>query len=91
MKKLLPLFLFFFIIGCQKETETPSVITPVETCPSHKLPIVYVDTNDIPIDSKEDYVEGTIEIIGAGNLEGLLEQTMKIKGRGNSTWWLGET
>lgn len=91
MKKLLPLFLFFFIIGCQKEAESPSVITPVETCPSHKLPVIYIDTNDIPIDSKEDYVEGTIEIIGAGNLEGLLEQNMKIKGRGNSTWWLGET
>lgn len=83
--------LFFIIVGCQKEAESSALLIDEEACPTHALPVVYIDTNDIPIDSKEDYVEGTIEIMGAGNLESLAEQSMKIKGRGNSTWWLGET
>lgn len=91
MKCLFPVFLFLVFVGCQKESEITKEETPVETCPSHNLPVVFIDTNDIPINSKEDYVEGTIEIIGAGNLESLSEQNMTIKGRGNSTWWLGET
>ena len=37
---------------------------------------------------KSSYVEGSLEIIGDGNFEGLEETTMKIKGRGNSTWWI---
>lgn len=91
MKYLFPVFLFLVFVGCQKESEITKEETPVETCPSHNLPVVHLNTNNIPIDSKDDYVEGTIEIIGAGNLESLSEQNMTIKGRGNSTWWLGET
>ncbi len=52
------------------------------------LPIVYVDTEEKkPIDSKDDYVKGTIRIV-SNNLNGVpdFEGPMKIKGRGNSTW-----
>lgn len=56
------------------------------------LPIVYIDTeNKTAITSKDDYVKGTIRIVedietrGAGDV---FESTMKIKGRGNSTWTL---
>jgi hypothetical protein len=53
------------------------------------LPIVYVNTSGIPIDSKEDYVEGSVHISGEGVFSDLSETDMKIKGRGNSTWWQG--
>jgi len=53
------------------------------------LPIVYVDTGGAAIDSKEDYVEGTVSINGGDSFESLTDVKMKIKGRGNSTWWQG--
>ena len=56
------------------------------------LPIVYINTeNATAITSKEDYVKGTIRIVedietrSAGDI---FESSMKIKGRGNSTWSL---
>ena len=56
------------------------------------LPIVYIDTeNKTAITSKDEYVKGTIRIVedietrGAGDV---FESSMKIKGRGNSTWGL---
>ena len=53
------------------------------------LPIVYVDTGGEAIDSKDDYVKGTVSIDGGGSFESLSDVEMKIKGRGNSTWWQG--
>jgi len=53
------------------------------------LPIVYVDTEGEAIDSKDDYVNGTVSIDGGGSFESLSDVEMKIKGRGNSTWWQG--
>ena len=53
------------------------------------LPIIYVNTNGVAIDSKEDYVEGVASIIGGENYPDLEDAEMKIKGRGNSTWWQG--
>ncbi|MDB4086516.1 CotH kinase family protein [Flavobacteriaceae bacterium] len=53
------------------------------------LPILYIDTNGVAIDSKEDYVEGFASIVGGANYPDLLDTEMKIKGRGNSTWWQG--
>ncbi|MBQ5912323.1 MAG: CotH kinase family protein [Bacteroidaceae bacterium] len=54
------------------------------------LPILYINTeNGVAITSKDDYVKGSIKIVedietrGAGDI---FESTMKIKGRGNSTW-----
>ena len=58
--------------------------------PASGLPIVKIKTNQVvgPAMDKSSYVEGSLEIIGDGNFEGLEETTMKIKGRGNSTWWI---
>ena len=58
--------------------------------PASGLPIVKIKTNQVvgPAMDKDSYVEGSLEIIGDGNFESLEETTMKIKGRGNSTWWI---
>ena len=58
--------------------------------PASGLPIVKIKTNQVvgPAMDKSSYVEGSVEIIGDGNFEGLEETNMKIKGRGNSTWWI---
>ena len=53
------------------------------------LPIIYLQTtNAVPIDSKEDYRTGLISINGGRYLTDLSSTTMKIRGRGNSTWWV---
>ncbi|MDB2567261.1 CotH kinase family protein [Flavobacteriaceae bacterium] len=54
------------------------------------LPIVYVNTDGNEINSKEDYVTGTVSITGSNNFPDLSSAEMKIKGRGNSTWWQGQ-
>ena len=51
------------------------------------LPIIYLETaNGIEIDSKEDYVPGTVSMSGGRHYTDLNSTTMKIRGRGNSTW-----
>lgn len=53
------------------------------------LPVIYLSTDgNLAIDSKEDYMPGTVIIDGGRNFEGLPEAEMKIRGRGNSTWFL---
>ena len=54
------------------------------------LPIVYINTEDKKaIESKDEYVKGTVRIV-SNNVNGIpdFEASMKIKGRGNSTWQL---
>lgn len=51
------------------------------------LPIIYLDTDGVPIDSKEDYREGFASIYGGQNFSKLSDTEMKIRGRGNSTWY----
>lgn len=51
------------------------------------LPIISINTNGIPIVSKEDYVEGFASLHGGLQFESLSDQEMEIKGRGNSTWY----
>lgn len=51
------------------------------------LPIIYLDTNGIPIDSKEDYREGFASVFGGQDFISLPDTEMKIRGRGNSTWY----
>jgi hypothetical protein len=49
------------------------------------LPMVHINTNRQPITSKEDYVNATLSI--TNTLDGNdYTGTMKIRGRGNSTW-----
>jgi spore coat protein CotH len=50
------------------------------------LPLVFITTEDSAlIDSKEEYVNGEVSIIGGRYFDNLMSK-MKIKGRGNSTW-----
>ncbi len=53
------------------------------------LPVVFINTSNITID-KEQYVEGNISVFGGNNFNDMPETSIKIKGRGNSTWLLGE-
>jgi spore coat protein CotH len=51
------------------------------------LPIIFLTTSDNgPIDSKEDYVKGTVTIKGGRNFADAPASVMEIRGRGNSTW-----
>ncbi|RXP44324.1 hypothetical protein EC396_17840 [Lutibacter sp. HS1-25] len=51
------------------------------------LPIVYLNTNGVPIDSKEDYRLGLASVYGGQNFYNLENSEMEIRGRGNSTWY----
>jgi hypothetical protein len=51
------------------------------------LPIVNIQTdNNLPIESKDDYITGTVTIDGGRGFENLASTVMEIRGRGNSTW-----
>lgn len=52
------------------------------------LPVVYIDTNGVPVDSKEVYVSATIRIVDNNGRRpsSIFEQAVQVKGRGNSTW-----
>ncbi|MGB2086737.1 MAG: hypothetical protein ACPH63_07225, partial [Flavobacteriaceae bacterium] len=63
--------------------------TPEMDYSSTGIAIIRINTNNIPIENKDDYVVGTVSIEGRGDLPSLEETEMKIKGRGNSTWWQG--
>jgi len=52
------------------------------------LPIVSIDTNDLPINSKDDYVNGILKISNTLNDEYEYNGSMRIRGRGNYTWSL---
>lgn len=49
------------------------------------LPVVYLNTeNQVPVDSKENYVRATMVIKDKGEI--ISEKSLKMKGRGNATW-----
>ena len=51
------------------------------------LPIINIQTDgNLPIESKDDYVTGTVTIDGGRGFKDLESTVMKIRGRGNSTW-----
>ena len=51
------------------------------------LPIVYINTTNFSgIDSKENYVTGTISVDGGRNIPDMAATPIEIRGRGNSTW-----
>lgn len=52
------------------------------------LPIIYINTNGVEINSKDIEIPGTLTIDGGRNYSMLNNTTMAIRGRGNSTWWL---
>ena len=53
------------------------------------LPVVYLTTeNNAAVESKEDYINGTVAIDGGRYFDDLPESIIEIRGRGNSTWVL---
>ena len=55
------------------------------------LPIVYIYTEGgVPIDSKEEYRKGNVSIDGGRYFADFPSLNMKIRGRGNSTWWVSD-
>lgn len=53
-----------------------------------KLPVVYISTNNIPVDSKEVYIPGHLSIKSNLSGDSLYGGDMEIRGRGNSTWYM---
>ena len=51
------------------------------------LPVVYLTTSE-PVLSKEEYVNGTFLLDGWRHYESIDQMDAKIRGRGNSTWFL---
>jgi spore coat protein CotH len=52
------------------------------------LPIVYLTPdNNAVIDSKDDYFKGDVSLDGGRFTNSLQQTSMKIRGRGNSTWY----
>ena len=52
------------------------------------LPIINIATENYqPIDSKEDYVQGTVSVRAKDSEHVMTDVEMKIRGRGNSTWF----
>lgn len=55
-----------------------------------KLPVVYIDTNHVPIVDKENYVKGSMLIQGNDKYNStnttLYDGELEIRGRGNSSW-----
>lgn len=67
-------------MGCKKEKPTHY------HCEDLDFPKMDITINQSLEDiSKEDYIEGTVEICGAGD-DNKHEHSMQIRGRGNSTW-----
>ena len=52
------------------------------------LPILTIDTDGVPVDSREIYTDGTINVFGGLNFEHIETSSVRIRGRGNSTWFL---
>ncbi len=53
------------------------------------LPTIHINTaNNAPINSKINYVTGTISVVSPVDTEVMTDVPMQIRGRGNSTWGL---
>lgn len=51
------------------------------------IPTFYITTiNNAPINSTEIYVQGFLTVVSADTTESFKDDTIQIKGRGNSTW-----
>lgn len=80
------------LLGCSQDNNPEGVSTALNSdVLNYPLPAVYIDTNDTSIDSKENYIDGRVRVEGRGGFPDLETSDMRIRGRGNSTWWLGQT
>ena len=60
-----------------------------ENLPKTGLPIVVINTpNSVPINSKDEYVAGSMISVINDDMTFDLQGEMKIKGRGNTTWMM---
>ena len=71
------------LVSCSNETEPVDIIVE-----GTGLPIFYVDTDGIPIDTKDDYINGNASIFGGLNYDDTPISEMGIRGRGHSTWFV---
>lgn len=80
------------LLGCSQDNNPEGVSIALNSdVLNYPLPAVYIDTNDTSIDSKENYIDGRVRVEGRGGFPDLETSDMRIRGRGNSTWWLGQT
>ncbi|WP_293299186.1 CotH kinase family protein [Pedobacter sp. UBA4863] len=97
MKFKLNLLLSFIVLATYSCKKTPTVSEPEEEIiieqaqldesVSAVIPHIYIETaENAEIVSKDDYINGTVHIKGNAVNADLVASTMRIKGRGNSTW-----
>lgn len=71
-----------------EDTSKKNYVVNIEWLVEEKIhiPHLYINTEDnVPIISKDDYVKGTLRIVGGGKYDDF-EGPTSIKGRGNTTW-----
>ena len=66
-------------------TFTSSILQPNSSA-INSLPVIFINTEANVGIQREDYVEGTVQVFGQGLTDSTSEVTMKIRGRGHSTW-----
>ena len=55
------------------------------------LPVISIETGQTEVNSRENYIPARISIQGNEDFPGLDAQEVRIRGRGNSSWWQGLT
>jgi hypothetical protein len=51
------------------------------------LPVTYINTNNLEINSTEEYLQGKVSIDGGRLSPDFTQSEIEIRGRGNSTWY----
>jgi hypothetical protein len=95
LKFFLKIFIFgnfLFFIGCGDSSSnsvspnsTSSILQPNSSA-INSLPVIYINTEANVSIQRDDYTQGTIQVYGQGIVDSMSEVTMKIRGRGHSTW-----
>ncbi len=65
---------------------TDTTLTAIFEYKKYDIPVITIDTNNVPIVSKEDYVKMKLSISNTADEYLISNATGKIRGRGNSTW-----
>ncbi len=75
-------------------TKAPTTTVPVTTASGEYsnglpevMPVFNIDTNDVPITSKEEYITGTLSIDKTSADYALKDAELEIRGRGNYSWF----
>lgn len=55
------------------------------------IPTIYINTVDsVPVLNKTTWVPGFITVVGGDSSDVQVKDTIEIRGRGNSTWWMAK-